>query len=84
MPRAILLVPGLGTQGGRPEDFAGFLDDDGLGSVAAASRSIAGGWRTRDAGEAALTAIRAGAEQAARATTAMLAEALDAAERWRW
>jgi orotidine-5'-phosphate decarboxylase len=85
MPRAYLLVPGLGAQGGRPEDFAAYLDDDGLGAVAAASRSVAGGWRTRaGAGEPALTAIRAGAAAAAAATNAQLAEALDAAGRLRW
>lgn len=84
MPNAIFLVPGLGAQGGRPEDFALFLDEKGLGAVAAASRSIAGGWRTRNAGEPALTAIRAGAEQAARATNATLAEALDAAGKLPW
>jgi orotidine-5'-phosphate decarboxylase len=85
MPRAILLVPGLGAQGGRPEDFAAFLDDDGLGAVAAASRSIAGGWRMRaDEGEPALQAIREGAKQAARETNATIAQALAAADRWRW
>ncbi len=85
MPRAILLVPGLGAQGGRPEDFAGFLDEDGLGAVAAASRSIAGGWKARgDAGEPALVAIREGARQAARDTNATIARALAAADRWRW
>ncbi|MGN6189449.1 MAG: orotidine-5'-phosphate decarboxylase [Conexibacter sp.] len=85
MPRAILLVPGLGAQGGRPEDFAAFVNEDGLGAIVAASRSIAGGWRARgDAGEPALTAIRAGAADAARATNAALAEALAAAGRWRW
>jgi orotidine-5'-phosphate decarboxylase len=84
MPNAILLVPGLGAQGGRPEDFAGFLDDGGLGAVAAASRSIAGGWRARGGGEPALTAIREGAGQAARDTNAALARALAAADRWRW
>jgi len=83
MPNAILLVPGLGAQGGRPEDFAGFLDADGLGAVAAASRSIAGGWRARE-GEPALTALREGAEQAARDTNATIAQALAAADRWRW
>ncbi|HKG04257.1 MAG TPA: orotidine-5'-phosphate decarboxylase [Conexibacter sp.] len=82
MPRAILLVPGLGAQGGRPEDFAGFLDSDGLGAVAAASRSIAGGWRTRE-GEPALEAIREGAAHAARDTNATIARALAAADRWR-
>jgi orotidine-5'-phosphate decarboxylase len=83
MPRAILLVPGLGAQGGRPEDFALFLDDDGLGAVAAASRSIAGGWRTR-AGEPALIAIREGAAAAARTTNAAIAQALATVDRWRW
>lgn len=83
MPNAILLVPGLGAQGGKPEDFAGFLDDDGLGAVAAASRSIAGGWRTRE-GEPALQALREGAKQAARDTNATIARALAAADRWRW
>ncbi len=75
MPRAILLVPGLGAQGGRPEDFARFLDGDGHGAVAAASRSIAGGWRART-GEPALAAVRAGAQQAARDTSAELAAAI--------
>ena len=85
MPNAILLVPGLGAQGGRPEDFAGFLGEDGLGAVAAASRSIAGGWRTRDGqGEPALVAVREGARQAARDTNAALTQALVAAERSRW
>jgi orotidine-5'-phosphate decarboxylase len=83
MPNAILLVPGLGAQGGRPEDFARFLDEDGLGAVAAASRSIAGGWRGRS-GEPALTEVREGARQAARDTNAALAQALTAAARWRW
>ena len=84
MPNAILLVPGLGAQGGRPEDFSLFLDDDGLGAIAAASRSIAGGWRRRDSGEPPLVAIREGAGQAARDTNAALTRALVAAERSRW
>jgi orotidine-5'-phosphate decarboxylase len=85
MPRAYLLVPGLGAQGGRPKDFAGFLNDDGLGAVAAASRSVAGGWRARgETGEPALAAVREGAKAAAAATNAALAEALGDAGRWRW
>lgn len=83
MPKAILLVPGLGAQGGRPEDFARFLDDDGLGAAAAASRSIAGRWRERT-GEPALAALRNGAELAARDTNAALEHALTAADKWRW
>ncbi|HZV75839.1 MAG TPA: orotidine-5'-phosphate decarboxylase [Conexibacter sp.] len=84
MPRSYLLVPGLGAQGGKPEDFALFLDDEGLGAVAAASRSIAGGWRRRTSGEPMFTAIREGAGQAARDTNAALTQALAAADRWRW
>jgi orotidine-5'-phosphate decarboxylase len=83
MPRAYLLVPGLGAQGGRPEDFAAYLDDDGLGALGAASRSVAGGWRKRT-GEPALTAARKGATEAAGATNAALTEALSAANRLRW
>jgi orotidine-5'-phosphate decarboxylase len=79
MPNAILLVPGLGAQGGRPEDFALFLDDDGLGAVAAASRSIAGGWRRR-----ADASVREGAREAARDTNAAIAQALATAGKWRW
>ena len=84
MPRAILLVPGLGAQGGRPEDFARFLDDDGLGAVAAASRIDRGRVARARAASRRSTAVREGAEQAARDTNAALAEALAAADRWRW
>lgn len=83
MPNAIFLVPGLGAQGGRPEDFALFLDDDGFGAVAAASRSVAGGWRQQD-GSDPLTRVRQGAKASAAATNATLAEALDAAGKLRW
>lgn len=83
MPHALLLVPGLGAQGGRPEDFAAFLNDDGLGALAAASRSIAGAWRARD-GAPALDAIREGARAAAAETNATLAAALGAAGKLRW
>jgi orotidine-5'-phosphate decarboxylase len=83
MPRAYLLVPGLGAQGGRPEDFPLFLDDKGLGALAAASRSIAGGWRAETSGVP-LARIRDGAARAAATTNATLVEALDAAGLLRW
>jgi orotidine-5'-phosphate decarboxylase len=83
MPHAYLLVPGLGAQGGRPEDFARFLDDDGLGALAAASRSVAGGWRAETSGDA-VSRVREGAARAAAATNAALAEALGAAGKLRW
>src|SRR5215207_6285376 len=84
MPNAILLVPGLGAQGGRPEDFAGFLDEQGLGALAAASRSVAGGWRAHDRGGDALARVRDGAAAAAQDTNATLTAALTAADRLRW
>ncbi len=84
MPDQIFLVPGLGAQGGRPEDFALFLDEHGLGAVAAASRSIAGAWRRRARGEPPATAVREAARQAARDTNAALQQALVTADRWRW
>ncbi len=83
MPHAYLLVPGLGAQGGRSEDFALFLDEQGLGALAAASRSVAGGWRAQQAGET-LTRVREGARAAAAATNAELAAALGAAGKLRW
>ncbi len=83
LPRSYLLVPGLGAQGGQAADFPDYLDEDGLGAVVAASRSIAGAWRART-GEPALEAIREGARAAATETNATLADALGAADRLRW
>jgi orotidine-5'-phosphate decarboxylase len=83
LPRSYLLVPGLGAQGGQPADFPDYLDQDGLGAVVAASRSIAGAWRQRT-GAPALTAIREGAHAAATETNRALTDALGAADRLRW
>lgn len=85
MPRALLLVPGLGAQGGQPRDFTRYLDAQGHGAIVAASRSIAGGWRTRaDPGESPLEAVRRGAAAAATATNAALTQALAEADLLRW
>ncbi|MDO8211787.1 orotidine-5'-phosphate decarboxylase [Conexibacter sp. CPCC 206217] len=87
MPHAFLLVPGLGPQGGSPQDFPLFVNADGLGAVPAASRAVAGGWRTHadaDAGASIDARIRAGARAAALELTALLREPLAAADRWRW
>ena len=40
MPRNLLLIPGFGAQGGGPADIAPGFNDDGLGAVVNASRSI--------------------------------------------
>lgn len=41
MPRAILLIPGVGAQGGRPEDLGPAFAPGRAGALIAASRSIA-------------------------------------------
>jgi orotidine-5'-phosphate decarboxylase len=40
MPRAIILVPGYGAQGGTAKDAVRCFDEHGLGAVINASRSI--------------------------------------------
>lgn len=40
MPRSLLLVPGLGAQGGRAEDLAGYFDAQGQGALVSSSRGI--------------------------------------------
>lgn len=83
MPRAVLLVPGFGAQGGSADDFPAFLGEDGLGAIAASSRAIASGWKGAGDG-AALARVRDGAGQAARAAGQDLRAAVEAAGRWPW
>lgn len=40
MPRSIFLVPGYGAQGGRAEDFVPYVNQNGLGALIAAGRSV--------------------------------------------
>lgn len=40
MPKSIFLVPGYGAQGGRAKDIVSCFNEDGLGAVVNASRSI--------------------------------------------
>lgn len=40
MPKSIFLVPGYGTQGGKARDIVNCFNEDGLGAVVNASRSI--------------------------------------------
>ncbi len=40
LPDAYLLVPGVGAQGGRPEDLRPYFRADGLGAVVSVSRSV--------------------------------------------
>lgn len=64
LPRAPLLVPGYGAQGGSATDVAAAFDADGLGAVISASRSL-----TSVGGDT----VRAWAERAAAALEAMIA-----------
>lgn len=47
MPRAWLLLPGYGAQGGKAEAVRDALDADGLGALVNASRSIGFPWRSQ-------------------------------------
>jgi orotidine-5'-phosphate decarboxylase len=51
MPRAIVLVPGYGAQGGTAEDALASFNPDGLGAIVNASRSITYGEGSRDVRE---------------------------------
>ena len=84
LPRAYLLVPGLGAQGGRTEDLAGYVDDAGLGALVAAARSVLGGWRDEPGGGDADARVRAGARAGAVAANREIERGLVAGDRWRW
>ena len=47
-PRLLFLVPGFGSQGGRPEDVVGCFNQDGLGAVVNASRSVIFAYRDEE------------------------------------
>ncbi len=40
MPRAYILVPGYGAQGGKGKDLVHFFNEDGLGAIVNSSRGI--------------------------------------------
>lgn len=40
MPKAYILVPGYGAQGGQAKDLAPFFNEDGLGAIVNSSRGI--------------------------------------------
>lgn len=45
MPKAYILVPGYGAQGGKASDLAPFFNEDGLGAIINSSRGIIGAWQ---------------------------------------
>ena len=40
LPECLFLVPGIGSQGGDVDRLSGFFDDEGMGAIVAASRSV--------------------------------------------
>lgn len=51
MPKSILLVPGYGTQGASAKDVVEYFNEDGLGAVVNASRSITYSFSSLDISE---------------------------------
>ena len=45
MPRAYILVPGYGAQGGTADDLKPFFNADGLGAIVNSSRGIIAAWK---------------------------------------
>lgn len=75
MPKAFILVPGYGAQGGKGADLVHFFDEDGLGAIVNSSRGIIaayqqeqyaqyGGEGYADASRAAVIAMREDISQA--------------------
>jgi orotidine-5'-phosphate decarboxylase len=58
LPRSVLLLPGVGAQGGRPKDLAPAFDSKGLGALAAASRAVEYASRGKDFAKAAAGSAR--------------------------
>lgn len=48
MPKAYILVPGYGAQGGKGEDLKGFFHPDGLGAIINSSRGIIAAYRKEE------------------------------------
>lgn len=45
MPKALILVPGYGAQGGKGADLVHFFNPDGLGAIVNSSRGIIAAWK---------------------------------------
>ncbi|WP_373046702.1 orotidine-5'-phosphate decarboxylase [Vulgatibacter sp.] len=58
MPRSVLLLPGVGAQGGKPADLAPAFHEGGRGAVVAASRAVEYASRGQDYAEAAARSAR--------------------------
>ncbi len=47
MPKAYILVPGYGAQGGKAEDLAAYFNKDGLGAIVNSSRGIIAAYKSK-------------------------------------
>ena len=45
MPKAYILVPGYGAQGGKASDLKPYFNEDGLGAIVNSSRGIIAAWK---------------------------------------
>ena len=48
MPKAYILVPGYGAQGGKGKDLVHFFNEDGLGAIVNSSRGIIAAYKQED------------------------------------
>jgi len=48
MPKAYILVPGYGAQGGKGKDLVHFFNKDGLGAIVNSSRGIIAAWKKEE------------------------------------
>ena len=51
MPKAYILVPGYGAQGGKGADLVPFFNEDGLGAIVNSSRGIIDAWQQEKYGK---------------------------------
>jgi orotidine-5'-phosphate decarboxylase len=47
MPKAFILVPGYGAQGGKAEDLVHYFNKDGLGAIVNSSRGIIAAYKLK-------------------------------------
>ena len=48
MPKAVILVPGYGAQGGTGKDLVHFFNEDGLGAIVNSSRGIIAAYKKEE------------------------------------
>ena len=64
MPKAYILVPGYGAQGGKASDLAPYFNKDGLGAIVNSSRGIIAAYKQEQYKEFGPEAFDAASRQA--------------------